>query len=209
MKATVIPFKKPVQILQVYSNIVYYRKDEKSFTGRKEKLEWKPMNSINGHVLNGQLFLPERVLEHPHLQRATLITIVDDITVEHEHFQFMELNDCLVLDVPRQLGIFNVAQTEELELHLRHNPLSTEIPKREGFKICNLRQDEPVEVKINGKYDHSLFGSPRPRVFKEQQYIFHYLGNFTSFQVLKHPITGVPKQVPAHRKEISLLKPLW
>lgn len=209
VKATVIQLKKPVKVLQVFCKVVYYRKDEKSFADRKHKLEWQAVDSVNGHSIDQQLFLPERMLEHPRLMRCDLIAIVDDQTVEHYHGRELEHNDCLVLDVPRPLGIFNLAQKEELELHLRHEPLSTEIPKRDGFKISDLRKGEPIEVKINGKYDFSLFGSPRARVFKEQQYIFQYVGDFTSFQVLKQPITSIHKRIPENRKLVDLLKPLW
>lgn len=209
MKATVVTFKKPVKILQVFSNIVYYRKDEKSFSDRKHKLEWRDAASVNGYVADQQLFLPEKVLLHPALQRCNLITIVDDLTVDHYYRWNIENNDCLVLDVPRPFGDFNLAQQKELELHLRYEPLSTKIPLRPGFKICDFRKGEPVEVKINCKYDFSLFGSPRERVFKEQQYIFQYIGDFTSFQVLKHPVTPMHKRIPENRKLVDLLKPLW
>jgi hypothetical protein len=195
--------------LQVFCNIVCYEKDEKSFADRKQKLEWRDAESVNGHVIDQQLFLPEHILAHPRLQRCSLITILDDLTIKHYHIWDMEANECLVLDVPRPLGIFNLAQKEELELHLRYEPYSTAKPKRDGFKIGDLRKGEPVEVKINGKYDHSLFGSPRARVFKEQQYIFQYIGDFTSFQVLKQPLTSIHKRIPENRKLVDLLKPLW
>lgn len=209
MKATVVTLKKPVKILQVFSKILYYYKDEKSFADRKHKLEWQDAESVNGFVADQQLYLPEQVLAHPALHRCNVITIIDDQTIEQYPWREKEDNNCFVLDVPRPFGDFNLALAEELELHLRHQSLSIQKPSRPAYKVCDLRMGEPVEVKINGKYDHSLFGSPRARVFKEQQYIFHYIGDFTSFQVLKHPVPPIHKCIPENRKLVNLLKPLW
>jgi hypothetical protein len=209
VKATIVTFKKPVKILQVFSNIVYYSKEDKSFADRKHKLEWRDAESVSGYIADQQLFLPELVLAHPALQRCSLITMVDDQTIAHQHHWNIAQNDCLVLDVPRPFGDFNLAQKEELELHLRYQPLSTAKPNRPGFKISDLRKGEPVEVKINGKYDHSLFGSPRARVFKEEQYIFQYIGDFTSLQVIRPQATPMHKRIPENRKLVNLLKPLW
>jgi len=208
VKTTTVSFKKPVKILQVFRNVVYYRKDEKSFADRQHKLAWRPVDSPHGGVADGQLLLPETILEHPRLQQCKLITIVDDISMEHYHLRDFQYNDCLVLDVPRPLSIFNLVQKEELELHLRYDPFFLGIPERENFKICTLRSGEPVEIKINGKTDFSLTGR-RARVFKEQQYIFHYVGAFDTAQLLKAPVASIHKSTPAQRKLVDLLKPLW
>jgi len=208
VKTSHILFKKPVKILQVFSNIVYYHKDEKSFTDRQHKLAWRPVASLHGGVVDGQLFLPEPILKQPRLQHCDLITIVDDISLERHHQRDLESNTCLILDVPRPIGVFNLVQKEELELHLHYNHFCVGTPERENFKICSLRVGEPVEVKINGKIDFSLTGR-RARLFIEQQYIFHYLETFASAQVLKPPVSAIQKTIPYQRNLVDLWKPLW
>ena len=161
MKTTTISFKKPANVLQVFNNVLSYGKDEKSFANRQHKLDWQPVMAMHGGVVEGQLLLPEAITAHSRLAQCDLITILDDTSKVRHHQRDFESNNCLVLDVPRPLSIFNLLQKEELELHLRYNYFYVGIPERADFKICTLYSGEPVEVKINGKpISHLRVGVP-------------------------------------------------
>ena len=49
----------------------------------------------------------------------------------------------------------------------------------------------------------------RARVFKEQHYIFEYIGNFDKCTLLREPFEPIKKEIPADRKIVDLIKPLW
>ena len=77
-------------------------------------------------------------------------------------------------------------------------------PARDSFTISVLENGRPVEVKINGKLDTS-----RGRHYKEQCFIFQLLGEFDRCFLLEENEASIIKQVPANRKLVNLLKPLW
>jgi hypothetical protein len=201
-------FKRPIKILQVFSNVLRYGKDDKSFDKREERLAWHPVQSLNGYVHDGELFLPPAILQHAALERCNLITIKDSLSPLFNYMENMENNDCFELTAARKLGNFKIKQTEELELHLDYNRFFIGTPKRDNIKLCNLRPGQPVEIAINGKTDFSLTGR-RARNFTDQQYIFEYLGDFKTCTVLKEKAKPVVKQIPAKRKLVDMLKPLW
>jgi hypothetical protein len=105
-----------------------------------------------------------------------------------------------------KIDIFEIKN--DLELFLKYDRYEVGIPERENFKLCILKKNNPVEIKINGKTDFSMT-SGRERIFKEQHYIFEYLGDFGSCKILKEPYESVIKRVPEERKIIDLIKPLW
>ncbi len=208
MKDQHYTFNRPIKILQIFSNILRYAKEDKSFDKRRERLAWRPVESLNGYVKEGELFLPSGILEHEALKRCNLITIKDSLAPPFNYMERMESNDCFELTAPRKLGNFNIQQAEELELHLHYNRFFIGIPKRNNIKLCNLRPNQPVEITINGKTDFSLTGR-RDREFTEQLYIFEYLGDFKTCTVLKEKANPVLKQIPAERKLVDMIKPLW
>ena len=54
-------------------------------------------------------------------------------------------------------------------------------PKRDNFTICRLEKNTPIEIKINGKRDMSLFGR-RERTYHEINIIINYLGTVNSLK---------------------------
>ena len=199
-----ISFRKPVKILQVYQNINVYGKEKKSFNDRKEDTQWREFVSRSGYVAEGELYLPESILKNSRFPDCGLISLEDSLNPEED----METNHCFQLHHPNSLHIFQLKQGEELELHLLYNDFTVGIPKRNDFKICDLKENVPVEIKINGKTDFSM-ASGRPRVFREQFYVFELLGDFDSCMILRDPFPPVIKKIPGERKLIDLLKPLW
>lgn len=220
MKYTEITFRKPVKVCQIFRNIIVYGKSMKSFDDRRDKSAWTDINSKAGHIVNNELFLPEQILNNPDLNNCGLITIEDD---NHPHtftsrdMRFTKVigsdyepdyNHCFDLTHPRKFDIFELRYSGEIEIYLKYGYFEVGIPERENFKLCNLEKNKPVEIKINGKTDFSLT-SGRARIFKEQEYIFEYLGDFNKCKILKEPYNSYLKHLPKDRKVIDLLKQLW
>ena len=220
MKQQEIIFKKPVKVIQVFRNINVYDKTLKSFEDRKDSFEWKEISSKSGYVQSGELFLPEQISDDPIFSDCGLITIEDDklptVIPSYEVRYIMPPasnavapnNRCFKFPGTNELDIFKIKIAEQIELHLNYSYFGIGIPERENFKICELILHKPVEIKINGKIDSSL-SSRRGRAFKEQAYIFEFIGEFNSCKILKEPFEPVKKRVPEERKLIDLLKPLW
>jgi hypothetical protein len=207
MKPQEINFKKPVRIIQVFRNINIYGKEEKSFELRKDAMTWKPIPSKSGYVANGELYLPEHVATHPQFSNCDIITLEDKHPSSAPSIS-AETNHCFSTARTNPLDIFEIRMKEELELHLKYGYFEVGIPERENFKLCTIKQNSPVEIKINGKTDASL-SSRRARVFKEQYYVIEYLGDFSHCKLLKEPFETHIKHVPENRKVVDLIKPLW
>lgn len=204
MNISRIEFRHPVKILQVFSNVNVYGKDQKSFETRREEVKWTDFVSRSGHVKDGKLFLPESVSQQPHFQNCDLITLEDS----QQESEDAETNRCFYLHHPNPLHIFQLKKEEELVLDLKYGYFEVGTPKRNDFKLCELKLNEPVEIKINGKTDAAM-ASGRERKFKEQFYIFNYLGEFREAVFLKEPFAPIIKEIPRERKEVNLLKTLW
>ena len=204
MKLQEFHFKKPVKILQVFKIIHIYGKADKSFENRKSEMEWKPFHSKSGSIANGKLFLPEDFIKEQYENDSLLITLEDEQLTGKNHSS--SHNRVFKFAKTYQLDIFEIK--DDLELFLKYDQWEIGIPERDNFKLAMLNEAQPVEIKINGKTDSSLT-SGRERVFKEQQYIFNYLGEFQSAQLLKEPFEPVIKTIPAQRKTVDLIKTLW
>ncbi|MCC6583692.1 MAG: hypothetical protein IT271_08320 [Chitinophagales bacterium] len=209
MKIQQIQFKNPIKIIQVFRNINVYGKEEKSFELRKDKMTWKPIPSKSGYVLENELFLPEQILRNPDFNNCDLIILEDDNTIQSLSFLHKkESNYCFITTRPNQLDIFELRMKDALELHLKYGYFEIGTPERKNFKLFDIKQQQPVEIRINGKTDASL-SSRRARVFKEQYYVIEYIGDFSQCKLLKEPFDAVVKMVPEERKIIDLIKPLW
>ncbi|PPL02163.1 hypothetical protein [Parapedobacter indicus] len=203
MKANIVRFKQPINIIQIFRNIHIYGKEEKSHADRAARLRWKEISSQTGYVRNGQLFLPESIVGYNDFNSCDLIILEDE-----NNGRAAATNRCFHQGRRNRLDIFEIKYGSVLELHLRYDLFEVGLPKRNDFKLCELKTGEPAEIKINGKLDHTLTAG-MARTFKEQHYIFEYLGNFNQCQLLREPYPSVIKTVPSHRKTIDLIKPLW
>ena len=219
MKLQEVTFKRLVRVFQVFRNIHVYDKTQKSFEDRKEALAWQEMPSKSGWVVDNELYLPERILEEPRFTTCNLIIIKDDnprpLTLTNDSRRKPTGQDeedytrCFTLGNFIELDIFQLKRNqEELELFLQHGYFEVGIPARENFKLCTIKKNSPVEIKINGKTESSLTAR-RARQFKEQHYIIDYIGDFCSCKLLREPYDPVIKQVPTNRKVVDLIKPLW
>jgi hypothetical protein len=209
MKAQLTSFKKPVHIIQVFRTINIYTKAEKSFADRKDKLAWKPISSIAGYVRDGIAYLPEDIVNYPNFETYDIILMMDKNLPNPRNYTFTtEENLLFRRNSQNKFDAFSLKFDENIEIHLNHSYFSVGTPKRENFKICDLKLNQPIEIKINGKIDFS--GSGRlQRSFMEQDYIFEYLGEFTTYNLIKEPVSPIIKDIPTERKLIDLNKTLY
>lgn len=220
MKLQEISFKRPVKIITIFRNINIYDKSKKSFDDRKEDTAWQAIPSKSGYVKDNELYLPETITGSINVNNCSLITIEDDNrqqgfnTTDLQHTNVIasnkkpERNRCFNTSHSWKLDIFDIKPNIEFEVFLHYDYFEVGIPERDNFKICSLKMNQPVEIKINGKTDASMT-SGRERIFKEQSYILEYAGDFTYCKLLKEPFDSVTKHIPSERKIINLMKPLW
>lgn len=209
MKPQSIIFKRPFKLVQLFRNINTYGKEEKSFEDRKEKLAWKPIQSTSGYLKDDVVHLPASVLAQTNFKNCDLIILVDDNFKEKQNVFYMDENMfCFQNKSAHELGFIQLKLDQKIELYLKHGYFEVGFPKRDNFKLCELIVHKPVAIKINGKRDFSA-GGRRARTFVEQEYIFHYLGDFIHCEILKEPTIAVQKAIPIEYKIIDLLKPLW
>ncbi len=187
-----------------------YGKSERSFADRKDKLVWKTISSINGFVSDDLLYLPVTIQQESKFNNCDLITIEDesDVTPQQEWKLInkryeKENNHCFNLYHLNTYEFFGL-RNDPIELSLQYNNTDVGDPSRDNFILAILEKDVSVEIRINGKHDTS-----RGRYYKEQYYIFHLLGEFDRCLLLKEDHKPTNKTVPANRKVIDLLKPLW
>lgn len=220
MKVQEVVFKKPVRVIQVFRKINFYGKTTKSFEDRKDDTQWLNIFSKSGYVKDKELWLPEQVFKNPNFEICTLITLEDN-----SQSQFISgkdlisnktvisnnavvYNNCFYLSRESNIDIFEIKGDSGIELHLNYNYSEVGVPRRDNFKLCDIKLNKPVEVKINGKTDFS-FTSRGQRLFKEQEYIFEYLGDFSKCFILIEPYDPINKKIPENRKVVDLLKQLW
>jgi hypothetical protein len=212
MKLQEVSFPHPVKVLQVFRHIHVYDKTEKSFENRKEINQWKPMASVSGYIQDGKLYLPEEILNNPAFPNCTLITLEDDNqplpAKANNHAIPGGHNQCFQQANKIPLHIFDLRVQTGMELYLHYSYFTVGIPERDNFKICDLQPGKPVEIKINGKTDATL-SKGSARVFKEQQYVLEYLGEYSTAFILKPPVQTYTKTIPVERKTVDLIKPLW
>lgn len=209
MKSTEQVFSQPKALFEVYRNIIQYSKAEKSAEDRKRKLAWKPIKSTNGFVVDDKLFLPENILQQSNFTESATIIMLNENSCSNKMVHL--INDELLLyrKCPKiELDIFELKLNEKIELHLLYNQFAIGLPERDSFKLCDIKMNQPIEIKINGKLDFSLT-SRRERTYIEQQYIIQYFGVFNSCEIYKPNSSISDKQFPSNLKSIDLNKVLW
>lgn len=218
MTEKTIKFGKPVKVFQVFKHTNFYTKEEKSITDREAILNWQTHLSMSGYVNQGKLFLNEQILSNPDFKDCNLITLNDSKArnlLHNGRYEYLELpekfnthNSCLsLINSARIDNTIEIRNGENLELFVLPGN-SQAVPKRESHKLCNVIINQPIEIKLNCKYDIS--GSRQTaRTFIEERYVIEYLGEFQSCVIVRAPFKSVLKKIPKNTKLIDLLKPLW
>ncbi len=217
MKQKKIVFNKPVKVFQIFRHTNFYTKREKSLNDRKEFLKWEEQVSLAGYVQHNSLFLNEKIIDDPDFLSCNLITInhVKEQNIKFEQKLYLnnkseiynEYNSCLyLLNSVKLEGVLELRNENKLELYVLPND-SHVMPRRNYFKLCDVEINQPVEIKLNEKYDFAW--SQKQRTFIEERYIIEYHGVFEECNILTHPFEPVVKTIPTKTKMINLTKPLW
>jgi hypothetical protein len=140
------------------------------------------------------------------LNESVLITLEDTNFVSKFNLSYVNASKSFTFSNRYQLDVFELKN--DLDIHLHYDKYEVGIPARANYKLCHLDQDEPIEIKINGKIDATA-SRGRERMFKEQQFIFQYLGDFKKYKILREPFLPMSKIIPSKRKVVDLIKPLW
>lgn len=206
MKTKIIKTKRPKKILQVFMNKSHYFKDQRSYEDRKNTTAWnEKIESISGHFVDGKLAFPESAYR-PDIDRCDLIILSDFNQAPKTpttDVQFVNLTGR-----GKKFEIFQIRQPEgAIELHLLYDMFEIGIPKRENFKLCEFKMGVPVEVKINGKLDHTASWHSQ-RVYYEKCYIFHLIGETDTFQI-NQSVVEHNKSIPRPVKKVDLMKTLY
>lgn len=234
MKQEIIKTKNSKLILQVYHNYFLYHKDKKSFSDRKEVTEWKnKINSKSGYLEKGKLVLAKSNY-NPDIINSDLIILndfnseseIEAIERQNQRWQkglvefetrtdnqvwanLKQVQYFTLIGSQRKFEIFQLKKVDnQIEVHLLYDLYEIGEPKRENFKLCNLEINTPIEIKINGKLDHS-FTSGRERSYKEHCYIFHLIGETDEFELAREPFNSSTKLIPKPLKTVDLMQKLY
>ncbi|MEZ5009332.1 MAG: hypothetical protein R2753_14410 [Chitinophagales bacterium] len=226
--------KKPISILQVFHNYILYKKDQKSYADRKDQSVWKnEISSNSGSFIANKLVLSSDKHQLD-LQNCDLV-ILNDFNEDTETETLKKhssrwstsilkrekdaggCNQNSLVNVQcfnfidkqkKDFEIFKLKENiDNFELHLFYDAFEIGAPKRDNFKLCNLETNVPIEVKINGKLDHTLT-SGAERTFKEHCYIFHLLGQTNTIEFISPSNSKFSKSIPIPQKTVNLMKVL-
>lgn len=210
MKHKLVALRKKKGVLQVYYRCVRYTKAQKK--ERQTQTAWrKQLSSKSGLLVNGRLMISETEYTDD-LLNCDLIILEDHNSErilgkeksDHAQVQFFNIHNS-----PKAYRLFKLKEEGgDIEIHLNYQLFQIGEPKRGNFKLCHLAIDMPVEIRINGKLDHSM-SARKERTYLEHYFIFHWLGEADQAALLREPFEGFTKEIPEPQKVIDLIKPLY
>jgi hypothetical protein len=220
---------RPCHIIQVFKNSYEYDKKFKNFESRKAMVQWKSEIPSETKIADS-VVLNQNAFDHTSGTLDNLVITIDNNFYFYEDYkmQLILSDDNLSDETQNQLNfkklkqarksvvfgklghqfkdfeIFKIKQEQEIELHLNWDIWTVGEPERFNFKIADLKINQPIQVKIDGKRDFSLTGR-RKRTFIENNFIIEYKGIFE--QVVLQPNQEIfYKIIPTQAKEINLMK---
>lgn len=206
-------------IIQVFHNHIIYGKAEHRAASRRQEISlWNSIiDSSTGYAEGETLILHESIKEQQNDFDNCDLLILNDYNRESAR-QFSRkryTNNYTFIRFfvhPQPFEIFRLACGEqhiELFLDYSHNSYYIGIPKRDDFKVANLRLNYPIRISLNGKTDTTVSGSPRARTYKLFEYVFLYIGKFKQFQLVPSKVQKF-KHIPlTEAKHINLTKILY
>jgi hypothetical protein len=221
--------QQPFHVIQVFSNSYEYDKLYKDFNDRKELVQWKNDIQSNTNVAE-KLILNETAFQKKTGNLGDLVVLIDRNFSSFEDFLLLQkLNNTVEQDIEtsksqylnelRQRNdvifgqlvknaasfeIFKLKKESEIELWLNWDYWTVGEPERSNFKIAELKLNQPILIKLDGKRDFSLTGR-RKRTFMEHQYVIEYKGLFNNIEVT-NSTQNYNKTLPTNVKAINLMK---
>lgn len=200
-----------IWVVQVYHKHMVYHKDLKSFEDRKDLSAWKSeLHSKSAFLENGKLMMTRDDFQ-TEFTDADILLVKDVNVLESSRKKVEQLSqiNAFRFSSPGYYEIFQLKKKEAgIALSLNYDAYNIGEPKRDNFQLCYLELDKPVEIKINGKLDHTLTRG-KERTFQEHHYIFHCLGQVDEIELLRSPADGINKKIPQPQKTVDLLKVLY
>lgn len=102
-------------------------------------------------------------------------------------------------------SILKFRKKETIEINLNWNYWELGDIKRAQFKLAELKENQPIEIKINGKRDFSL-SSRKERLFLEKNFIIQYWGTVEEIKLIPELNFTREKKIPTDRKLVNLMK---
>ncbi len=203
----VYSLKRPIKLIQVFRNASLFAKGEKIFEKGRDWLNWPDQKSPGGYVKNGILYLPKITEDIDSLNKYTMLFLLDDFSAKEKDKLFNWKSQYhLFTQSSSSIGIdfLQIKNDEALSIFF-NGPNYTWYPKRTAsFKLAEFKQGKPVEIKLNGKSD-----GHHQRYYFEEQFLFDYLGDFSSFTILPDYSPPVLKKVPTDKKTVDLRELIW
>jgi hypothetical protein len=220
---------RPCHIVQVFRNSYEYDKKFKNFDSRKVRVQWKSEIPSESKIAES-IVLNQNAFENDAGTLENLVILIDNNFYSFEDYkmQLILSDDNLSDETQNQLNfkklkqerksvvfgklghqfknfeIFNLKLEQEIELHLNWDIWTVGEPERFNFKIADLKINQPIRLKIDGKRDFSLTGR-RKRTFIENDFIIEYKGIFEQVVLQPNQETFI-KSIPTQVKEINLMK---
>jgi len=220
---------KPCHVIQLFSNSYTYGKANKNFESRKEFAKWKTEIKSNT-FFDEKIWISRAAYENRLGVLDNLIVLLDTNFNTYDdgvnlkrldkklsdnenlnqliYNQQVKEKESLMLSklryTPTKIQLFTLKLAEEIELFIDWDYWKMGNPKRENFKVAELKKNCPVNIKIDGKRDFSLTGRSK-RTFIENNYILEYKGMVREIEVLKENKIFI-KKIPQDVKEINLMK---
>lgn len=191
-----------IDVFQIYKIVKQFAKPEYNTESRADFFNiQEQIISHNGFLDANTLYLPIEKKADPKIQESKLLIIQDFINPDYSHLT-RGLNHFAFNDtkIPRVFEIFKIKNTEnsnyELFLNYSGNELFIGVPKRLDHKIAEVKINQSISYKINGKSDFTLTAG-KQRTFTELEYIITFIGvaNHIEFKDLNQ--IECIKQIPA------------
>ncbi len=175
------------------------------------------MDSVQGFLDRGILYLPIECKDRANLRTAELIIIRDHLVQEPSLANDPSAcENILPMDqpgIPRSFDIFRIKKQglESYEIMLDYASSSTAIgiPGRQNHKLFDLKKSVPLRYRINGKSDFTLSGR-KERTFHEFDFIIEWRGKAEKIEFLELNTIRHKKIIPLdHYKLVDERKALY
>ncbi|WP_134684381.1 hypothetical protein [Brevibacillus migulae] len=210
-----ISFKNEKHVLQVCYKKVSYTKNDRGFQNRESIIsDWPQMiESSSGIVTENDLIIPACDFEHKQVEQSDLIVLADylvnDATAESHLLKKQGQRHYLTLkNGAAPYEILRFFQKETFEVHLNYSLFGVGIPKRDNFKLAELKKGSGIRVRINGKLDFSA-SARRERIYTEHDILMKYYGCMKNCTFVSSTVEFGKKVNPDEYKLIDLRKTLY
>ncbi len=161
------------------------------------------IESSSGYIEDNKLLVNKKYYDVDKIQRCDTLFLIDYNLEHSEHIPYVSYENLKNSIFKWNSFRFNFEDVPSVSLD--YDDFELEKPIRDNFKICDLHENKPVEININGKKDFTLTGR-RKRTYTEKNIILNYLGKALPKYTDR---AYFEKQVPKPFKRINMLKPLY